>query len=210
RARERGGARVLRGERRQVDPREPRARLLGDPAAEPRPLSACGWRRHPRVRHGGPRCPARSLRGPCARIFPLPGGRRDGRRGRRSRRGGARACALTVHATLIRCVARPMADPKPRPALRIETLASTLEQKLDDEAAVLDVLVAALARGQNSELLWEQLHAAAARDDRTAELAFSYERLTRDKKFKSLTAAAQATVLGQAGVFSADVFGDAD
>ncbi len=103
-----------------------------------------------------------------------------------------------------------MADPKPRPALRIETLASTLEQKLEDEAAILDVLVAALARGQGNEALWEQLHAAAARDDRTAELAFSYERLARDKKIKSLTAAAQATVLAHAGVFSADVFGDAD
>src|SRR5277367_3757745 len=103
-----------------------------------------------------------------------------------------------------------MADPKPRPSLRVDTLASALEQKLENEAAVLDLLVSALARGQANEPLWEKLHAAAARDDRLAELAFAYERLARDKKLKSMTAPAQAAVLGHAGVFFARVFGDAD
>lgn len=103
-----------------------------------------------------------------------------------------------------------MADIKPRPSLRIDTLASALEQKLENEAAILDLLVSALARGQGSEAHWEALHAAAQRDDRLAELAFSYERLSRDKKLKSLTASQQATVLGHAGAFFADVFGDTD
>lgn len=103
-----------------------------------------------------------------------------------------------------------MADIKPRPSLRIDTLASALEQKLENEAAILDLLVSALARGQGSEPHWEALHAAAQRDDRLAELAFSYERLSRDKKLKSLTASQQATVLGHAGAFFADVFGDTD
>src|SRR5579883_2645110 len=103
-----------------------------------------------------------------------------------------------------------MADPKAKTALRIETLAATLEQKLDNEAAILDLLVSTLARGQGNEPLWDALHAAAQRDDRLAELAFAYERLARDKKLKSLTAQAQATVLAHAGAFSADVFGDAD
>lgn len=103
-----------------------------------------------------------------------------------------------------------MADPKPRTSLRLDTLASALEQKLEHEAAILDLLVSALARGQATEAYWEQLHAAAQRDDRLAELAFSYERLSRDKKLKSLTPAQQATVLGHAGAFFADVFGDAD
>ncbi len=103
-----------------------------------------------------------------------------------------------------------MADPKPRPSLRVDTLATALEQKLENEAAVLDLLVSALARGQTNEPLWEQLHAAATRDDRLAELAFAYERLARDKKLKSLPAAAQAAVLGHAGAFFADVFSDPD
>ena len=103
-----------------------------------------------------------------------------------------------------------MSDPKPRPSLRVDTLASALEQTLENEAAVLDLLVSALARGQANEALWAQLHGSAQRDDRLAELAFAYERLARDKKLKSLTAPAQAAVLGHAGVFFADVFGDAD
>ena len=103
-----------------------------------------------------------------------------------------------------------MSDPKPRPSLRVDTLASALEEPLDNEAGVLDLLVSALARGQANEALWEKLHDAATRDDRLAELAFAYERLARDKKLKSLTAAAQATVLGHAGVFFARVFGDID
>lgn len=103
-----------------------------------------------------------------------------------------------------------MADPKARPSLRVDALASALEVKLENEPAVLDLLLTALARGQANDALWAQLHAAAQRDDRLAELAFAYERLSRDKKLKNLTPAAQATVLGHAGVFFADVFGDAD
>ena len=103
-----------------------------------------------------------------------------------------------------------MADPKARPSLRVDALASALEIKLENEPVVLDLLVTALARGQTNDPLWAQLHVAAQRDDRLAELAFAYERLSRDKKLKSLTPAAQAAVLGHAGVFFADVFGDAD
>jgi tetratricopeptide (TPR) repeat protein len=102
-----------------------------------------------------------------------------------------------------------MADPK-APPIRFENLASVLEQKLDHEAAILDVLVAALGRGDDTEPAWAALHAAALRDDRLAELAFSYERLSRDKKLKSLTPAQQAVALSHAGTFFADVFGDAD
>jgi lipopolysaccharide biosynthesis regulator YciM len=102
------------------------------------------------------------------------------------------------------------ADPKARPSLRLDTLASALEQKLDNEAAILELLVSALARGQTTEPHWAELHAAAQRDDRLAELAFAYERLSRDKKLKSLTAPQQASVLAHAGTFFADVFGDAD
>jgi tetratricopeptide (TPR) repeat protein len=103
-----------------------------------------------------------------------------------------------------------MADPKPRPSLRLDTLATVFEQKLENEAGILDLLVSALARGQAQDAHWTRLHEAAQRDERLAELAFAYERLSRDKKLKSLTAAAQAAVLGHAGTFFADVFGDAD
>lgn len=104
-----------------------------------------------------------------------------------------------------------MADPRPvRTPLRIETLAATLEQKLDNEAAVLDLLVAALARGQTHDALWEAFHTAAVRDDKIADLAFCYERLAGDKKMKSMNPNAQAMMLLRAGAYFADLFGDVD
>src|SRR5262249_5673223 len=89
----------------------------------------------------------------------------------------------------------PMADPKTTRPLRIETLGATLRQKLENEAGVLDVLVAAMPKGQAPDSLWDELHDAAVRDDRTAELAFAYERLVRDKRMRALTVAQQATVI---------------
>jgi tetratricopeptide (TPR) repeat protein len=104
-----------------------------------------------------------------------------------------------------------MSDPKPlRNSLRIDTLATALQQKLENEVAVLDLLVSALARGQTHEAMWEQLHDAALRDDRVAELAFAYERFSKDKKLRSLNPAAQTAFLLHAGSFFAEVFGDVD
>ena len=104
-----------------------------------------------------------------------------------------------------------MSDPKPlRNSLRIDTLATALQQKLENEAAVLDLLVSALARGQTHEAMWEQLHDAALRDDRVAELAFAYERFSKDKKLRSLNPGAQTAFLMHAGSFFAEVFGDVD
>jgi len=104
-----------------------------------------------------------------------------------------------------------MSDPKPlRVSLRIDTLTAALQQKLENEAAILDLLVSALARGQTNEGMWEQLHDAALRDDRLAELAFAYEKLSKDKKLRSLNPGAQTVFLLHAGSFFAEVFGDVD
>ncbi len=104
-----------------------------------------------------------------------------------------------------------MSDPNPlRPSLRFDTLTSALHEKLENEVAILDVLVSALSRGQAAEPLWEQLHEAALRDDRLAELAFAYEKLSRDKRLRSLSPALEARFLCHAGTFFADIFGDAD
>ncbi len=104
-----------------------------------------------------------------------------------------------------------MSDPKPlRNSLRIDTLATALQQKLENEAAVLDLLVSALARGQTHDAMWEQLHDAALRDDRVAELAFAYERFSKDKKLRSMNPGAQTAFLLHAGSFFAEVFGDVD
>ncbi|MEO5730660.1 MAG: hypothetical protein ABI134_28115, partial [Byssovorax sp.] len=104
-----------------------------------------------------------------------------------------------------------MSDPKTvRASLRIDTLTSALQHKLENEGAVLDLLISALARGQTNEALWEQLHDAALRDDRVAELGFAYERFSKDKKLRSLNPGAQTAFLLHAGSFFAEVFGDVE
>ena len=56
-----------------------------------------------------------------------------------------------------------MSDPKiGRALLRIDNLAAVLEQGIDNEPAALDVLVAALAKGNPHPELWGRLHLAAA------------------------------------------------
>ncbi|HVY45632.1 MAG TPA: hypothetical protein VHB21_07115, partial [Minicystis sp.] len=103
-----------------------------------------------------------------------------------------------------------MADPKPsRGSQRLDALGTALEQKLENETGVLDLLLSAHARGQDVDALWDKLHGAAQRDDRLAELAFAYERFTAEKRIKTMAAAAQAKLLHRAGLFFADVFGDA-
>ena len=102
-----------------------------------------------------------------------------------------------------------MHDPKiGRAALRIENLAAALEQGVDNESAVLDVLVAALAKGNPHPEIWDKLHEAAARGDRISELAFAYERLCGDRRFSLYPPAVQAEALMHAASFFAKTFGD--
>ncbi|HKQ71046.1 MAG TPA: hypothetical protein VJT73_16985, partial [Polyangiaceae bacterium] len=97
-----------------------------------------------------------------------------------------------------------------RPPARPEAIASTLQTKLEDEAYVLESLVAGLSRDKAPPELWALLHQAAARDERIPDLAFAYERLLQDRKFKYLTSALQVEILMYAATFFADVFGDLD
>ncbi|WP_438023835.1 tetratricopeptide repeat protein [Sorangium sp. So ce233] len=95
-----------------------------------------------------------------------------------------------------------------RVSFRIENLEAALEQGIDNEAAALDVLVAAAAKGNPHPELWAKLHQASARHDRFSELAFAYERFASERRFGMLPQAAQAEVLVHAAEFLADSFGD--
>ncbi|WP_438038849.1 tetratricopeptide repeat protein [Sorangium sp. So ce128] len=95
-----------------------------------------------------------------------------------------------------------------RVSFRIDNLESALEQGIDNEAAALDVLVAAAAKGSLHPELWAKLHETSARHDRFSELAFAYERLVGERRFGMLPQAAQAEVLVRAAEFLADSFGD--
>src|SRR5688500_10688233 len=94
----------------------------------------------------------------------------------------------------------------PRGPVRLDSLSAALKHRLENEVEVLGLLVGAIGKGQALPELWEQLHEAARRDDRMAELAFAYERLLQDKRLKALNPSLQAEVLMHAAAFFADVF----
>jgi tetratricopeptide (TPR) repeat protein len=104
--------------------------------------------------------------------------------------------------------------PRRRPvsvlALKLWETAETLEQRLDNPTEILEMLVSALAKGEQPGEVWERLHEAARRHDRLADLAFSYEHVVSDKRIKLLPPEQQAFVFLQAAQFCADLFGDSD
>jgi golgin subfamily B member 1 len=91
---------------------------------------------------------------------------------------------------------------------QLDTVASALEQTLENEAALLDLMVQALSKGASPADLWEQLHANAQRDGRVAELAAAYETVCRDRKVRLLQPAAQVELLLNGAGFICDIAGD--
>jgi hypothetical protein len=61
-----------------------------------------------------------------------------------------------------------------------------LEAKLDDPVVALELLVAEAESGEPHPTLWEQLHAAALRDDKLVELGAAYEQLARGRRRRPL------------------------
>ncbi|HEY4015464.1 MAG TPA: tetratricopeptide repeat protein [Polyangiaceae bacterium] len=86
--------------------------------------------------------------------------------------------------------------------------AFAFEAPLENEEAVLDAILAAMARGALPDGTWERLDAAALRDERTSELAFAFEGASNGKRLKTVSPAIAAEFLFQAGRFFGDVFGD--
>src|SRR5690606_33589299 len=82
----------------------------------------------------------------------------------------------------------PSNPPGRRASLRPDAIAPALEAPLADEELILESLVSALVHGETLEEQWENLHSAAARDDKIAELAFAYEKLTAGTRFRVLSA----------------------
>ncbi|HEY3593112.1 MAG TPA: hypothetical protein VGL13_04540, partial [Polyangiaceae bacterium] len=85
-------------------------------------------------------------------------------------------------------------NPPARSPFRLDRVAAIIETKLESEPMLLDVLVTATAKGNADPGLWAQLHEAALRDHRVAELAAAYEQLIGSPKLKLLSGAAQAEV----------------
>src|SRR6188768_2404908 len=95
-------------------------------------------------------------------------------------------------------------------ALKLWEVAEALEQRLDNPAEVLDMLVTAVAKGEQPVDAWLRLHAAAAQHDKLAELAFAYEQTLSEKRVKLLQPEQQLFVYLRAAEFFAETLGDAD
>ncbi len=93
-------------------------------------------------------------------------------------------------------------------SLRPEEMLEELEQCLQHPDAVLELLVARLAKGKLEGDLWSRLHEAAVRDRRLADLAFAYEQVTAERRVRTLSVEAQSELLSRATSFFADLFGD--
>ncbi len=101
-----------------------------------------------------------------------------------------------------------MADSTRRPTAGVAAVLASLDERLENEAEVLDAFLLALARNQLPREAWEKLHQAAQRDDRTTELAFAFEGLAGDRKLRTLQAAVVAEFMYQSSIFFGEVMGD--
>lgn len=88
------------------------------------------------------------------------------------------------------------------------TAVPTFEEAIYNEDEILDAIVSALGRDQLPSDTWTKLHAAAARDRRTAELAFAYDSASQGKLLRTLVPQAMAEFLFHASEYFADVMND--
>ena len=92
----------------------------------------------------------------------------------------------------------------------VDALRDAIREGRADEAAVLERLIVELARGNALDDVWTLLREVAERDERTAELAFAYERFCQPKALRALSPQVQADTLVCAATFFDEVFGDPD
>ncbi|HEY3499126.1 MAG TPA: tetratricopeptide repeat protein, partial [Polyangiaceae bacterium] len=90
-------------------------------------------------------------------------------------------------------------------ALKLWEMGEALETRLEKPSDVLDLLVMALGKGEDTAELWDKLHEAAARNEQVAELAAAYETLAADKRVKLMQPDHQAHLHLRAAWFLAEV-----
>lgn len=79
-------------------------------------------------------------------------------------------------------------------SLKLYEVTEALEDRLDDPASVLELLVSALSKGEQPSEQWDRLHRAATWHGKIRELALAYEQVAADKRIKLLTGEQQAFI----------------
>lgn len=106
----------------------------------------------------------------------------------------------------------PIQEGRRRPvsvlALKLWEVAEALEQRLDNPAEVLEMLVTAVAKGEQPHDAWLRLHEAAKVHDKVRELAFAYEQTVSEKRVKLLQPEQQVFVYLRAAEFFSDALAD--
>ncbi len=93
-------------------------------------------------------------------------------------------------------------------ALRLQRLKSMLEKRLENPAAALELLITELELGERQTKLWEDLHAAAARDRLEEAMGTAYIKGAGGRRLQKLSIEAQVDVLMHAADFYQGILGD--
>ncbi len=93
-------------------------------------------------------------------------------------------------------------------ALKLWEMGEALDERAGNPSEVLDLLVMALGKGEDTAELWDKLHESATRHGQTTELAFAYEQMAADKRVKLMQPDHQAHLHLRMSFFLAEALGD--
>src|SRR5687768_9840198 len=93
-------------------------------------------------------------------------------------------------------------------ALKLSETQDALDTKVEHAAEVLDLLVMALGKGEDTAEVWDKLHASVVRNEQSGDLAVAYEEMAADKRVKLMQPEHQAHLHLRAAWFFAEVLGD--
>src|SRR5687767_9085617 len=93
-------------------------------------------------------------------------------------------------------------------ALKLWEMGEALEERPVKPSDVLDLLVMALGKGEDTAELWDKLHVSANAHGQGTDLAFAYEHMATDKRVKLMQPDHQAHLHLRAAWFLAEALGD--
>jgi len=93
-------------------------------------------------------------------------------------------------------------------ALKLFETQEALDKKVEQPAEVLDLLLMALGKGEDTAEAWDKLHESVVRNNQAGDLALAYEAVSQDKRVKLMQPEHQAHLHLRAAWFFAEVLSD--